>query len=161
MTTGLTPPTAPSFAYPERTRGNSCRASSPTTCVAWTPARSMRRCYGAGHVPFDFFLVPDGDNVLIDVEADRAGALAQRLGMYRLRAKVAIEPTGLAVAVGSAARRLDGLRRPAPPGGRMARMRWRDPGERPSPAMGPLAPGASRPAGSPSACPRPASSAAR
>ena len=44
--------------------------------------------------------MPDGEDVLIDVKADRAAALAQRLGMYRLRAKVAIEPTDLAVVVG-------------------------------------------------------------
>lgn len=53
-----------------------------------------------GKYLFDFFLVPDGDDVLIDVAADRAAALAARLGMYRLRAKVGVEPTDLAVAVG-------------------------------------------------------------
>ena len=41
-----------------------------------------------GKYLFDFFLVADGDDILIDVKADRAAALAQRLGMYRLRAKV-------------------------------------------------------------------------
>ena len=39
--------------------------------------------------------------MLIDVTADRAAALAQRLGLYRLRAKVAVEPTGLAVVRGT------------------------------------------------------------
>ncbi|HET9070207.1 MAG TPA: folate-binding protein [Amaricoccus sp.] len=53
-----------------------------------------------GKYLFDFFLVPDGADVLVDVKADRAAALAQRLGMYRLRAKVAIEPTDLSVVVG-------------------------------------------------------------
>ena len=53
-----------------------------------------------GKYLFDFFLVPDGDDILIDVKADRAPALAQRLAMYRLRAKVAIEPTALAVIAG-------------------------------------------------------------
>ena len=53
-----------------------------------------------GKYLFDFFLVPDGDDVLLDVKAERAAALAQRLGMYRLRAKVAVEPTELAVVVG-------------------------------------------------------------
>jgi folate-binding protein YgfZ len=53
-----------------------------------------------GKYLFDFFLVPDGTDVLVDVKADRAAALAQRLGMYRLRAKVAIEPAGVGVAVG-------------------------------------------------------------
>ena len=35
-------------------------------------------------------MVADGADVLLDVRADRAPALAQRLAMYRLRAKVAI-----------------------------------------------------------------------
>jgi tRNA-modifying protein YgfZ len=54
-----------------------------------------------GKYLFDFILVPDGADVLVDVAADRAAALAQRLGMYRLRAKVAIEPAGLAVVAGT------------------------------------------------------------
>jgi folate-binding protein YgfZ len=53
-----------------------------------------------GKYLFDFFLVPSGEDVLVDVKADRAAALAQRLGMYRLRAKVAIQPTDLAVVAG-------------------------------------------------------------
>lgn len=53
-----------------------------------------------GKYLFDFFLVPDGDDVLVDVKADRAAALAQRLGMYRLRADVAVERTELAVVAG-------------------------------------------------------------
>jgi folate-binding protein YgfZ len=53
-----------------------------------------------GKYLFDFFLVPAGAEVLLDVHADRAAALAQRLGMYRLRARVEIAPTELAVAVG-------------------------------------------------------------
>jgi len=56
-----------------------------------------------GKYLFDFFLVPDGEAVLVDVKADRAAALAQRLGMYRLRAKVAIEPADLGVVVGTGA----------------------------------------------------------
>jgi folate-binding protein YgfZ len=63
-----------------------------------------------GKYLFDFFLLPDGDDVLLDVKADRAAALAQRLGMYRLRAKVAIAPTDLAVVAGTG----------APPGGAFA-----------------------------------------
>jgi len=47
----------------------------------------------------DFLLVADGPDVLVDVKADRAAVLAQRLGMYRLRAQVTIAPTDLAVAV--------------------------------------------------------------
>jgi len=44
-----------------------------------------------GKYLFDFFLAADGDGILLDVAAERAPALAQRLGMYRLRAEVAIE----------------------------------------------------------------------
>jgi len=43
-----------------------------------------------GKYLFDFFLIADGDGVLLDVAADRAPALAQRLNMYRLRADVAV-----------------------------------------------------------------------
>lgn len=50
-----------------------------------------------GKYLFDFFLVRDGDGVLLDVKSDRAGALAQRLTLYKLRADVAIEETGLVV----------------------------------------------------------------
>lgn len=50
-----------------------------------------------GKYLFDFFLVEDGDGYLLDVKADRAQALAQRLAMYRLRADVTIEATELKV----------------------------------------------------------------
>jgi folate-binding protein YgfZ len=53
-----------------------------------------------GKYLFDFVLVRDGDTVLIDVKADRATALVQRLGLYRLRAKVAIEPDPRSVVLG-------------------------------------------------------------
>jgi len=39
----------------------------------------------------DFFVVPDGDGVLIDVDAEAAEGLAQRLTMYKLRADVTLE----------------------------------------------------------------------
>ncbi len=48
----------------------------------------------------DFFLVPDGDAILLDVAEPLANGLTQRLSMYRLRADVAIEETGIAVARG-------------------------------------------------------------
>lgn len=53
-----------------------------------------------GKYLFDFFLIDDGARVLIDVAADRAAALAQRLGMYCLRrdARVAGD-TGLTVSL--------------------------------------------------------------
>jgi tRNA-modifying protein YgfZ len=53
-----------------------------------------------GKYLFDFFLVADGADVLIDVKADRAAALAQRLAMYRLRAPITIEADARQVTVG-------------------------------------------------------------
>lgn len=44
-----------------------------------------------GKLLFDFILWDDAGAVLIDCEAARAGALAQRLSMYRLRRAVTIE----------------------------------------------------------------------
>ncbi len=38
----------------------------------------------------DFFLVPDGDAILLDVDQSLAAMLGQRLGMYKLRADVQI-----------------------------------------------------------------------
>jgi folate-binding protein YgfZ len=53
-----------------------------------------------GKYLFDFFLVEDGDAVLIDVAADRADALSQRLKMYCLRRDARIEgDAGLSVAL--------------------------------------------------------------
>jgi folate-binding protein YgfZ len=50
-----------------------------------------------GKALFDFFLWDDGEDVLIDCEAEAAGDLARRLILYRLRRKIAIEPVpGLA-----------------------------------------------------------------
>ena len=53
-----------------------------------------------GKYLFDFFLLEDGQDVLIDIAADRAEALAKRLKMYCLRrdARLAPEP-GLGVAL--------------------------------------------------------------
>lgn len=49
----------------------------------------------------DFFLVPGGaEAILVDVDAGLAPGLAQRLGMYRLRADVAIEEAPLHVHLG-------------------------------------------------------------
>jgi folate-binding protein YgfZ len=44
-----------------------------------------------GKVLFDFILWADGDDVLIDCEAEAAGELTKRLTLYRLRRKIAIE----------------------------------------------------------------------
>lgn len=49
----------------------------------------------------DFFVVPDGDALLIDVDARLADDLTRRLGMYRLRSKVVIEPVAMTVARGT------------------------------------------------------------
>lgn len=48
----------------------------------------------------DFFLVPDGDAILLDVDSALASGLAQRLNMYKLRADVAIEGTQIQPAQG-------------------------------------------------------------
>lgn len=51
-----------------------------------------------GKALFDFLLWADDDAILIDAEADRAGALARRLMLYRLRRAIYIAPVeGLAV----------------------------------------------------------------
>jgi folate-binding protein YgfZ len=75
-----------------------------------------------GKYLFDFFLLADGDAVLLDVGADRAPALAQRLAMYRLRAAVTVEPTALAVVLGLGPPP-EGVRAPADP--RHAQLGWR------------------------------------
>lgn len=49
----------------------------------------------------DFFLVPDGNDVLLDVDADLAPGLTQALTMYKLRSDVAVEQTDLAVSRGT------------------------------------------------------------
>jgi len=48
----------------------------------------------------DFFLLNRGEDILLDVKADVAAKLAQRLAMYRLRADVVIEDSGLSVVRG-------------------------------------------------------------
>ncbi|OWU85688.1 aminomethyltransferase [Oceanicola sp. 22II-s10i] len=49
----------------------------------------------------DFFLVKDGESILLDVDDSLAAGLVQRLTMYKLRSKVQIEETGLGVSRGS------------------------------------------------------------
>ncbi|HQU70088.1 MAG TPA: folate-binding protein [Albidovulum sp.] len=48
----------------------------------------------------DFFLVPQGDRLILDVKADIADALARRLAMYRLRSDVQITASALHVSRG-------------------------------------------------------------
>jgi len=45
----------------------------------------------------DFLLVPDGQSILLDVAAGLADGLLRRLGMYKLRAAVTLELTGIPV----------------------------------------------------------------
>lgn len=45
-----------------------------------------------GKILFDFFIIADGASILLDVDQDKAAALAQRLGFYKLRAAVEITP---------------------------------------------------------------------
>ncbi|CUH63743.1 putative global regulator [Thalassovita gelatinovora] len=49
----------------------------------------------------DFFLVPEGDAILVDADDSLAPMLLQRLTMYKLRAKVSIEETGVQVRRGT------------------------------------------------------------
>ena len=48
----------------------------------------------------DFFLLNRGEDILLDVKTDLAAGLAQRLAMYKLRADVTIEDSGLPVVRG-------------------------------------------------------------
>jgi len=48
----------------------------------------------------DFFLLNRGDDILLDIKTDIAPKTAQRLMMYRLRADVGIEDSGLSVVRG-------------------------------------------------------------
>lgn len=49
----------------------------------------------------DFLIVPDGDGLLIDVDARLAEDLVRRLTMYKLRSQVGIEVTDMTVAHGT------------------------------------------------------------
>lgn len=68
----------------------------------------------------DFLTVPDGDSLLLDVDARLSEDLMRRLSLYKLRAKVGIEAAGLTVARGTG---------PAPDGAipdpRHAALGWR------------------------------------
>ena len=48
----------------------------------------------------DFFLIPDGNDILMDVDADAAATLIPRLNIYKLRADVTISETDLIVSRG-------------------------------------------------------------
>ncbi|MEL6420338.1 MAG: folate-binding protein, partial [Pseudomonadota bacterium] len=68
----------------------------------------------------DFFLLANGDDVLLDVAADLAGPLMQRLSMYKLRADVDIAETDLQVHLGTGETPADGFADP-----RHAALGWR------------------------------------
>jgi folate-binding protein YgfZ len=53
-----------------------------------------------GKYLFDFFLLNRSEDILLDVKADVASRLAQRLMMYKLRAAVTVEDSGLSVVRG-------------------------------------------------------------
>lgn len=63
----------------------------------------------------DFFVLDTGDSFLIDSEAGAAPALLQRLKMYKLRADVQIEETGLFVIRGLGTAPADGHADPRDP----------------------------------------------
>ena len=48
----------------------------------------------------DFFLIPDGNDILMDVDTDAAAPFISRLNMYKLRADVTISETNLIVSRG-------------------------------------------------------------
>ena len=68
----------------------------------------------------DFFLIAEGADILIDVDASLAPSLAQRLGMYKLRADVAIAQDTRDLHRGLGAPPADGWADP-----RHAEMGWR------------------------------------
>jgi folate-binding protein YgfZ len=53
-----------------------------------------------GKFMVDFFVVPQGETILIDVKADEAPALLKRLMMYKMRSDAALEMTDLTVSCG-------------------------------------------------------------
>src|SRR5579862_3642292 len=64
----------------------------------------------------DFFLIADGDSLLIECEADRRADLAQRLKMYKLRSKIEIAEADyeVLVAFGAAPLTTDAIVYPDP-----------------------------------------------
>ena len=63
--------------------------------MVWTALLTPQGKYLA-----DFFLIPDGDAILLDVAEPLAAGLVQRLTMYKLRADVSIDPLDIDVAQG-------------------------------------------------------------
>lgn len=67
-----------------------------TTAPVWAALLTPQGKYLA-----DFMIVPDGESLLIDVDARLADDLMRRLAMYRLRSDVQIAPAGLNVSRGT------------------------------------------------------------
>lgn len=63
----------------------------------------------------DFFLQQDGNDILLDADANQADMLVQRLSMYKLRADVAITKTALYLHRGTGAAPQDALPDPRHP----------------------------------------------
>ncbi len=63
----------------------------------------------------DFFLKDAGDAILLDADADQAPGLVQRLSLYKLRADVTIEDSGLTVRRGTGPAPADALPDPRHP----------------------------------------------
>jgi len=80
----------------------------------------------------DFFILADGERLLLDCAADRAALVAQRLARFRLRAAAQIEPTALLVhAAWGGAPPPAGIQAPDP---RLLEAGWRILTEAPLPA---------------------------
>jgi len=73
--------------------------SNDVTALQTQPSLWSAFLTAQGKYLADFFMVADPahDRILLDCDAAQAAMLAPRLSRYRLRAKVAIAPTGLAV----------------------------------------------------------------
>jgi len=78
--------------------------SNDVTRVSPTQAIHAALLTPQGRFQWDMFVVDTGDGLLLDVERDRAADLMKKLGIYRLRSKVALQNPGddieIAVAYG-------------------------------------------------------------
>jgi len=69
-----------------------------------TKVTAGRAGYGAfltaqGKFLFDFFMIADGDALVLDTEGDRVGDFFRRLRMYKLRSKIELSQSGYRAAV--------------------------------------------------------------
>jgi len=87
---------------------------------AATPGHAVYSCLltPQGKFLHDFFLIANGDSLLIECEADRRADLAQRLKMYKLRSKIEIAEADFDVfaVFGAAALNSDAILYPDPRG---------------------------------------------